>query len=470
MSLQFKLNLIITGLLLMLLSASAFFIVKNASEDVRAEVASTANLALHLLDAEIVHYTSDYEWVNGKDDESIFRLQSLNNIRHLKIDFYDMNGRIRESNRNKQETHTNVPPEWFSNIMNLSVPAMEKQSRNIVLNGRFVGELVVTPDPSYEIAEVWNDTLDLLILAALFFVFINLLVYLAVKHTFKPVDRILDALTQIEQGQLNKRLPHFNQVELHAIGQKFNAMAEALQSSTQNNHRLTQQIIRLQEDDRKNLARDIHDEIGQYLTAIHVDASAILNGKKLSVVKQSAQAISLVTRQMMDMVHEILQRLRPRALDELGLSLALGELVHQWKQKHRKVNVIYNIANNIGPIDEVVSITVYRVMQECLTNISKHANAGQVIINVKQDKKHISLAIEDDGVGCDLSQSPQSFDLAGMKERVQGLMGVMQVETSKKLPQEERDIKKPGTRIMIKLPLLASALESSSKLRLSSLF
>jgi two-component system sensor histidine kinase UhpB len=470
MSLQFKLNLIITGLLLMLLSASAFFIVKNASEDVRAEVASTANLALHLLDAEIVHYTSDYEWVNGKDDESIFRLQSLNNIRHLKIDFYDMNGRIRESNRNKQETHTNVPPEWFSNIMNLSVPAMEKQSRNIVLNGRFVGELVVTPDPSYEIAEVWNDTLDLLILAALFFVFINLLVYLAVKHTFKPVDRILDALTQIEQGQLNKRLPHFNQVELHAIGQKFNAMAEALQSSTQNNDRLTQQIIRLQEDDRKNLARDIHDEIGQYLTAIHVDASAILNGKKLSVVKQSAQAISLVTRQMMDMVHEILQRLRPRALDELGLSLALGELVHQWKQKHRKVNVIYNIANNIGPIDEVVSITVYRVMQECLTNISKHANAGQVIINVKQDKKHISLAIEDDGVGCDLSQSPQSFDLAGMKERVQGLMGVMQVETSKKMPQEERDIKKPGTRIMIKLPLLASALESSSKLRLSSLF
>ena len=460
MSLQFKLNLIITTLLLMLLSASAFFIVKNASQDVRAEVASTANLALHLLDAEIVHYTSDYGWVNGQDDDSIFRLQSLNNIRHLKIDFYDEEGRLRDSNRNKQAIHTNVPPKWFSNTMNLSVPAMEKQSRKIVLNGRFFGELVVTPDPSYEIAEVWNDTLDLLILAALFFVFINLLVYLAVKYTFKPVDRILEALTQIEQGQLSNRLPHFDQVELHAIGQKFNAMAEALQSSTQNNHRLTQQIIRLQEDERKNLARDIHDEIGQYLKTIHVDASAILNGKKLSVVKQSAQAISLVTRQMMDMVHEILQRLRPRALDELGLSMALGELVHQWKQRHRKVNVIHNIANNIGPIDEVVSITAYRVMQECLTNIAKHANAGRVIINVKQDKQHISLAIEDDGVGCDLSQSPKGFGLAGMKERVQGLMGVMKIETSKKMPQENKN---PGTRIMIKLPLLASSIERSCK-------
>jgi len=347
--------------------------------------------------------------------------------------------------------------------MNLSVPAMEKQSRKIVLNGRFFGELVVTPDPSYEIAEVWNDTLDLLILAALFFVFINLLVYLAVKYTFKPVDRILEALTQIEQGQLSNRLPHFNQVELHAIGQKFNTMAEALQSSTQNNHRLTQQIIRLQEDERKNLARDIHDEIGQYLTAVHVDASAILNGKKLSVVKQSAQAISLVTRQMMDMVHEILQRLRPRALDELGLSLALGELVHQWKQRHRNVNVIHNIANNIGPMDEVVSITAYRVVQECLTNIAKHANARRVIINVKQDKQHISLAIEDDGVGCDFSQSPKGFGLAGMKERVQGLMGVMKIETSKKMPQEKSDIKNPGTRIMITLPLLASGIERNSQ-------
>ena len=449
----------------MLLSASAFFIVKNASEDVRAEVASTANLALHLLDAEILHYTSDYGWINSQDGVSFFRLQSLNNIRHLKIDFYDVNGRLRESNRNKQKKiDLDAPPTWFSNAMNLSESAMQKQTRNIVLNGRFVGELVVTPDPSYEIAEVWNDTMGLLSLAAIFFVFINVLVYFAVKYTFKPVDRILDALTQIERGQLNNRLPNFNQVELHAIGQKFNAMAEALQNSTQNNHRLTQQIIRLQEDERKNLARDIHDEIGQYLTAIHVDASAILNGKKLSVVKQSAQAISLVTRQMMDMVHEILQRLRPRALDELGLSLALGELVHQWRQRHRKVNIVYNIANNIGPIDDVVSITVYRVLQECLTNIAKHANARRVSINVKQDKQHISLLIEDDGVGFDLSQSPKGFGLAGMKERVQGLMGVMKIETSKKARQEESDVENPGTRIMIKLPLLASALESSSKL------
>ncbi len=452
MSLQLKLNLMITGLLLLLLSISAVFVVKNASENVRAEVASTANLALHLLDAEILHYSSDFGWINNSEGASIFRLQSLNNIRHLKIDFYDTKGRLRETNRNKvQSVDSTVPPSWFVNAMSLSAVDMQKQVRNIVLNGRFVGELVITPDPSYEIAEVWNDTVDLLYLAAIFFVAINVLVYFSVKYTFKPMRRILDALTQIEQGRFSDRLPDFKQVELQAIGQKFNAMADNLQSSTENNHRLTQQIIRLQEDERKNLARDIHDEIGQYLTAIHVDASAILNGKKLSLAKESALAISSVTRQMMDMVHEILQRLRPRVLDELGLSLALGELIHQWRQRHRTIHLIYYIESDIGPLDEVVSITAYRILQECLTNIAKHAHAHRVNINVQQDALNISLQIEDDGVGFDPDLMVKGFGLAGMKERVQGLMGEMSIVSSKS-SINGADMAHQGTRIMIKLP------------------
>lgn len=214
--------------------------------------------------------------------------------------------------------------------MGLASIGMQTQTTDIILNGCYVGALVVTPDPSYEIAEVWNDTVGLLVLVTIFFIIINILVYWAVKHTFRPVVRIIDALTKMQHGHFNDRLPEFSQVELHEIGRKFNAMADTLQESTQNNHILTQQIIRLQEDERKSLARDIHDEIGQYLTAIHVDASAILNGNKLSSAKESALAISAVMRQMMDVVHQISQRLRPRVLDELGLGLALLELVHHW--------------------------------------------------------------------------------------------------------------------------------------------
>ncbi len=445
MSLQLKLNLLITSLLLMLLSVSAYFIVENAREDVKAEVESTSNLVLHLLDAEIVHYTSDFGWINHEIDGkmSIFKLKTLGNIRHLKIDFYDARGRLRESNRdNLVGKEFAGPPSWFVKAMDMSTIGVAEKRKNVVLNGRFLGDLVVTPDPSYEIAEVWDDTIGLLTLVGVFFVLMNLLAYWAVRYTFKPVHQIISALTAIEQGLFGSRLPDFKQVELQEIGMKFNAMADTLQQSTENNHRLTQQIISLQEDERKSLARDIHDEIGQYLTAIHVDASAILSAKKIASAKQSAIAISNVTRQMMDMVHELLQRLRPRVLDELGLGLALSEHIHHWRQRNRSVSIIQNVSQHLGILDEAVAITAYRVVQECLTNVTKHAQARRLTINVSADTKYLFIEIEDDGIGFDKTQVTHRYGLAGMRERVQGLLGEMEIDSAPV----------GGTRVKIILP------------------
>ncbi len=431
MSLQLKLNLMITCLLLALLTVSTFFVVKNAREDVRAEIISTSNLVLHLLDDEMLHYLSDYDWINSGYSTSIFRLQSLDNMRHLKIDFYDINGRLHDTNRKKKTlAEACAAPAWFVTVMSTAKISAQKKAKKIILNGRFVGTLVITPDPSYEIAEVWKDTVSILGLVTIFFVIINILVYWAVQYTFKPVERIIDALTKMQQGNFNSRLPNFSQTELHEMGQKFNAMADTLLESTQNNRRLTQQIIRLQEDERQSLARDIHDEIGQYLTAIHVDASAILNGRKLSSAKESALAISKVTRQMMDVVHQIIQRLRPRVLDELGLGLALIEFVHHWHLRCKNIKLVHNIDKNLGALDELVSITAYRVIQECLTNITKHANATNVIVNVRQDEQFIHLYIEDNGVGFSSAISTQGFGLTGMIERVEGLLGEVNIQSS----------------------------------------
>jgi two-component system sensor histidine kinase UhpB len=449
MSLQLKLNLMITCLLVLMLGASAFFIIDNARDDVRAEVESTSSLVLHLLDTEIMHFTSDYGWLennnirNEKTDNRFFRLSSLGSIRHLKIDFYDMNGMLRETNQTKTYTDNNqAPPTWFTRLIGLSDIGVNVKRKRIVINGRFVGELVVTPDPSYEIAEVWSDTVGLLGMVLIFFILMNLLVYWAVKYTFKPVSKILTGLTHIEEGEYAARLPEFKQIELQAIGAKFNAMADTLQQSIRNNHRLAQQLIRLQEDERKSLARDIHDEIGQYLTAIHVDASAILKAKNVKTAKESAQAISDVARQMMDIVHELLRRLRPRALDELGTGLALGELIQHWRQRNRNVSVIHKVSQDIGVIDDSVAITTYRVVQECLTNIAKHANATRVKINVEQDDLKIYINIEDNGVGFDQKLMTNGYGLAGMRERVQGLFGDMKITSDKT----------QGTKMHVSLP------------------
>ena len=116
--------------------------------------------------------------------------------------------------------------------------------------------------------------------------------------SLKPIDEVIDALTDIEDGQLDRRLPIFGLPEMASISRKFNGMAATMQSSIRSNHRLTQQIIRLQEAERKSLAHELHDEIGQHLTAIHVDASVIRGSQDLEAAKNSATAIDSLVRQM----------------------------------------------------------------------------------------------------------------------------------------------------------------------------
>lgn len=420
----------ISLLLIGLLLCWAVSLIKNAREDVLAEVESTTNLVIHLLDAQIAHYMTDYGWLNRSADGkiNIFRLDELTNIRHLKVDFYDINGRLRESNRAHRLAHAGEdPPAWFVKLLDISSVLNEPKRKNIILSGRFVGELVITPDPSYELREIWEDTSWLLAIIGIFGVSVLLFIYYVVGSTFKPVKQIIFGLNQIERGQYESRLPKFEQLELSEISEKFNRMANALEQSIRNNHQLTQQIIHLQEEERKKLARDLHDEIGQYLTAAHIDASAMVAASKLSAAQESAQAIARITRQMMFTIQDILSRLRPRVLDELGLNLALAELIHHWRDRNRGIVVAHAIPSQLLQTNESVSVTVYRILQECLTNISKHASAQRVKIDIKESSDGLSLSIEDDGLGFDPSAPNRGYGLAGMQERVEGLMGTMDI-------------------------------------------
>lgn len=444
MSLTVRLNLMITMLLLIVISLGAILSIHSAREDVRAEVQSTASLASHLLDAEILHYTSDYAWLNGADPNkaSIFRLESLADIRHLKIEFYDQFGRLRDSNREDWQEKKAPPPAWFIRLMDVTGGEGAEVRRVIFVSGRAIGELVITPDSSFEIEEIWNDTQGLLWLVAIFFVAVNAMVYWALKKALQPVGSVVNALSALEKGDLDARLPQFELPELAGLSMKFNAMAQTLQQSIKSNHRLTQKIIRLQEDERKSLARELHDEIGQCMTAINVDAMAIANSKDLGAAKRSANAIADVSMQILDMVHNMLQRLRPGVLDELGLSIALDEYVYGWRERNAGISSCISIAKDLGEMDDEVALAAYRIIQESLTNITRHANARRMTLTVGRDKDELVIDIEDDGKGFD----PNGFGgygLAGMRERVEGLGGVFSLTTA---PEK-------GTTISVRLPI-----------------
>ena len=431
MNLKIRINLIITLLLALVMVLGAGMMIDNAREDVRAEVDSTTVLALHLLDAEVLHYTSDYGWATPakNDNADVFRLQSLDNVRHLRIEFFDSFGRLRDSNRPPMSREDNSPPQWFEKLMSKVSSSLKATHRPIIVNNRILGELVITPDPSYEIAEIWNDTIGLLSLGFLFFMVVNGVVYWAVDRALRPLNKIHSALTNIEHGNLESRLPEFSLPELSSISNKFNSMAQTLENSTLNNHRLTQQIISLQEDERKNIARDLHDEIGQHLTAIHIDASAIMKAHNVDEAHDSAFAISSVARQMMVIVREMLQRLRPTILDELGLRASLQELIDTWRQRNRGVSVSFNISKQLDNLNETIAITAYRIVQESLTNIAKHANARLVTIKVDIQNEILKLSVMDNGHGFDARRIVQGFGLAGMRERVEGLGGSFQLKT-----------------------------------------
>jgi two-component system, NarL family, sensor histidine kinase UhpB len=455
LNLKLRLNLIITGLLLLVMLAGIALSFNNARRNTLAEIASAERSALYLFDSAI---TGAMPKNVAKIDLSTFKLQQLSHMRHLKIELIDSNGKLLDSNHAASgEQLSNEAPAWFEHLLNKTMPQWQPKIKTLSVNNQLLAKLVITPDPTYEYAEIWKQMTDLLVLQAIFFICVNLMIAWAIAQALKPTESILHTLNALEKGDLTARLPHFQLPEIARIGQKFNHMIETLQQSIFQNHKLTQQLITLQEAERKSLARDLHDEFGQCLTAINTDASVILKSAKTKYpeLQASAQAITELSRHLMDLVSGLLQRLRPGVLNELGLQVALQDLVDNWRNRHENISCSLSIsnANDIANLNDTESLVIYRLAQESLTNIARHANATSAEIKVYAELKNgqygIGIKVQDNGVGFEPSQT-DGLGLAGMRERVESLNGDFSLQTQ---------INK-GSTIMAWLPLKQSHLIS----------
>jgi two-component system sensor histidine kinase UhpB len=293
---------------------------------------------------------------------------------------------------------------------------------------------VITPDPSYEFGEIWNQLAGIFYLAGAFFILTNILVAWIVFRALSPVEFILKALTELESGNLKVKMPNLKTSELSAISSKFNGMVKTLRASIEQNHQLSQKLIRIQEEERKSLARDLHDEFGQSLTAIHADAAVLkgLANKDYPKIKPSVNAISDLSKHLMNLVGGMLSRLKLGVLQELGLEEGLKDLLNTWQLRHPKIKLYFQVNLKALPkINETISITSYRIIQECLTNISRHAKAKHVAIEIQVLKKNLSskmidIHVKDDGIG--LSKSHRDgFGLSGMRERIHEVSGNIKI-------------------------------------------
>ena len=432
MTLKLRLNLIITALLLAIMFAGTLMSINNARQNTEAEVKSAEKLVLYLFDTAILN---NDKLSQKQIEKHTFNLQRLQHMRHIKIELTNEYGDVVDSNHLSKNETADEAPYWFKALLNRFTTQWNPSIRTLEYQGKVLGKLIITPDPDYEYAEKWKQLIELLTLISVFFVLVNLSVIWAVAQALKPTERILSALNALEGGKLDTRLPQFNAPELAPIGDKFNHMIAKLELSIRQNHKLTHELISLQEQERKSLARDLHDEFGQCLTAINTDASIILKAseKKYPELRDSALAISQLSRHLTDMVTGLLQQLRPGLLEELGLQAALEDLVTTWKSRHKEVKCDVSITPIQEVLEEAKGITLYRLTQECLTNITKHSNATAVDIQLfykrKSQQEGLQLIVKDNGQGFNLNNTI-GFGLPGMRERVEGLNGELIITTT----------------------------------------
>ncbi len=250
---------------------------------------------------------------------------------------------------------------------------------------------------------------------------------MSVRRTVQPTCAIVDGLERIRKGDLNYRLPLFDIVEWQIISDAVNHLADSQQQLLEDRRQLIVKLMTLQEDERRDLSRELHDEFGQCLAGINAIAASVnyTAAEKCPELSDEINRINPITKHMMDSIHSLLARLRPVELDELGLFASLSSLVLDWNHRNNgKVSYKLNIEGDCKTISESQSVALFRITQECLTNIVKHANATHVTISLKTENDNIIFCVKDDGIATTPPfENKSGIGLFGIHERVAALNG-----------------------------------------------
>ena len=325
-----------------------------------------------------------------------------------------------------------VAPESFAALYRAMFHPGQPVSMPLLVEGNAFGMAVATFDPATQIGQSWRETSRLLSIMAFALAGLCLAVYAALARALRPTQVIGAGLTRLAANDLSARLPSFDLAELSAISDVFNALAQKLQAALAERNALTRKLIAVQDEERRHLARELHDEFGQSLTAIAAQAAAAAHTaeRECPPLFEECRGISRTTAGMMETLRGALVRLRPPDIEELGLTLSLESLVASWNG-FEKGRTRFEIAI-IGKVDDLppsVCANLYRIAQEAITNAAKHARARCVQLRLEAGQAEIILSVEDDGEAANGNLAPKAgMGLLGMQERVVSLGGTLRFE------------------------------------------
>jgi PAS domain S-box-containing protein len=219
-------------------------------------------------------------------------------------------------------------------------------------------------------------------------------------------------------------------VSMRDISEKLKA--ERSKKALEQNRKLTGIIQEKIEDERRSLARELHDELGQYVSAIKIFTQNIKNqAKGNDLIATSAESVTSAANQIYDGMHNIIRKLRPGSLDNLGLVETINDLVGVWQKQYPSMKITFK-HNKVENLSEEISINVYRIIQEGMNNCLKHADASEVRIDLIADKNYLKILFRDNGKGFDpkMLKTSKQFGIVGMRERIQGLNGKFELQSN----------------------------------------
>jgi signal transduction histidine kinase len=329
------------------------------------------------------------------------------------------------------------PPLWFTATVQMVLGNHAAVTQPISARATGAGSVSAIADPQAAIWLAWEHILDIIDVALLMAVAIGVLASLAIAHTLAPARSIVAALQRMAHGQYRTPLPPFRSLELAMIGQAVSDLGERLAQSTEQRAVLTRRLLEIREDERRALARELHDEFGQNLTAILAFASTIETAGTPDAdgnggVAQDARMITKATLHIMACLRDTLKRLRHPPAEELGLEVSLVTLVDGWRsQDAARPTVQLDVRGDIADVRGTVAATAYRVAQECLTNSLRHSAAREISLRIERRtgaENSLLICVEDDGGGdaADVAQSA-GLGLTGIRERLAALGGSLSI-------------------------------------------
>ncbi len=255
----------------------------------------------------------------------------------LCISYRDEGGEVRQSLCGGSPSGASPAPAVFRWLYGRLFDPGAEIRQPVVFEGRPMGAATAAYDPASQIAQVWRETSRFLALMAATLSVLCLLVYAALARALRPTRLIRNGLERLAANDLAARLPAFDLAELSAIRTVFNGLAEKLETTLAERRALTRKLIAVQDEERRRLARDLHDEFGQCLAAIGAVAASMEQTARVEcpALVPECESIARTAAHMMANLRSALTRLRPPELDEMGLAASLDHLVAGWRRERR---------------------------------------------------------------------------------------------------------------------------------------